>query len=284
MQTPLFSILIANYNNGRYLEECLKSVFNQTYSNWEIILIDDYSHDDISPAIYNKYKCDSKIHIYYNEKNFGCGFTKSKCIELANGEVCGFLDPDDLLVPHAIATLVAAHIKLPNCSLIYSNHFSCSEDMSIKGISNYVGPIPDGKSFLEVAGFQGSNVSQFAAFKRSSYLLTEGIDKHLKRAVDLDLYLKLEEAGRLYYINQPLYMYRQHAGGLSSFDNELRAEYWAWYVKIKAAERRNTNLEDVFEKLYRSRITQIKDRVKSSLEYKLGSFFVRPLRFLRKIF
>ena len=52
---PLFSVLVANYNNGRYLEECLKSIFNQTYKNWEIIIVDDFSTDN-SHDVYKKYQ------------------------------------------------------------------------------------------------------------------------------------------------------------------------------------------------------------------------------------
>ena len=92
---PLFSILIANYNNGKYLQACLDSVFAQTYTNWEIILVDDASKDKISSALYKKYDNHPQIHIFYNEKNKGCGYTKRRCVELGNGEICGFLDPDD---------------------------------------------------------------------------------------------------------------------------------------------------------------------------------------------
>jgi glycosyltransferase involved in cell wall biosynthesis len=44
MDQPLVSILVANYNNGQYLEECIESIFNQTYKNWELLIIDDCSN------------------------------------------------------------------------------------------------------------------------------------------------------------------------------------------------------------------------------------------------
>jgi glycosyltransferase involved in cell wall biosynthesis len=50
----LFSVLIANYNNGLYLEECLRSIFAQTYTNWEIVIVDDASTDN-SSNIYEKF-------------------------------------------------------------------------------------------------------------------------------------------------------------------------------------------------------------------------------------
>ena len=69
---PLFSILVANYNNGRYLQEAIDSILAQTYDNWEVILVDDKSTDD-SPVIYGKYASDSRFKIYYNDVNRGCG-------------------------------------------------------------------------------------------------------------------------------------------------------------------------------------------------------------------
>ena len=91
---PLFSVLIANYNNGKYLMDAIKSVYEQTYTHWEIILVDDASTDN-SHELYKELEKDERIRIFYNDENHGCGYTKRRCAELANGELCGFLDPDD---------------------------------------------------------------------------------------------------------------------------------------------------------------------------------------------
>lgn len=114
---PLFSILIANYNNGCYLQEAIDSVLAQTYPNWEIVLVDDKSSDD-SFEIYKKYKEDKRFHIYFNEENKGCGYTKRRCAELAQGELCGFLDPDDKLTPDALEVMVNEHGARAECSLV----------------------------------------------------------------------------------------------------------------------------------------------------------------------
>ena len=74
-QNPLFSILVANYNNGCYLMEAIESVYAQTYTNWEIIIVDDASTDN-SNELYEKLSQDNRIHVYYNDKNMGCAFTK----------------------------------------------------------------------------------------------------------------------------------------------------------------------------------------------------------------
>ncbi len=103
MSQPQFSILIANYNNGKYLEEALQSVFQQTCTDWEIVLVDDCSTDGLSEQIYAQYADDNRIHIYRNEKNMGCGYTKRRCAELATGKWCVYLDPDDMLRRDALS-------------------------------------------------------------------------------------------------------------------------------------------------------------------------------------
>ena len=204
-QLPLFSVLIANYNNGRYLQEAIDSVLEQTCENWEVILVDDKSTDN-SFEIYEKYKADSRFHIYYNEENKGCGYTKRRCAELAHGELCGFLDPDDALIPNALEVMVKAHTEHPECSLIYSTCYRYSGDRNAEmPIWDYIGAIPEESDFLI---YQKKLVSHFVTFKRSFYVKTIGIDSSLSAAVDRDLYYKLEEVGHLLYIPIPLYYYR----------------------------------------------------------------------------
>src|SRR4030043_677699 len=98
LKRPLFSVLIANYNNGKFLKECLQSIFSQTYSNWEIIIVDDASTDN-SLLIYKQYLNNNKIKICYNKKNKGVGYTKNKCVLYAKGDICGFIDSDDAIAP-----------------------------------------------------------------------------------------------------------------------------------------------------------------------------------------
>ena len=112
---PLFSVLIANYNNGKYLLEAIESVKAQTYTQWEVVLVDDGSTDN-SRELYSMLEQDSRIHVFYNEENKGCGYTKHRCAELAQGEFCGFLDPDDVLLPKALEVAVNAFHAHPQAS------------------------------------------------------------------------------------------------------------------------------------------------------------------------
>ena len=101
-----FSILIAHYNNYQYFTECYDSILKQTYQDYEIILVDDCSIDDSFEKIIELTKGNPKVKLFRNEQNSGVGLTKKRCIELASGEICGFVDPDDTLTENALKVIL----------------------------------------------------------------------------------------------------------------------------------------------------------------------------------
>ncbi|MFZ4771896.1 MAG: glycosyltransferase family 2 protein, partial [Ferruginibacter sp.] len=123
----LFSILIANYNNGRFFKDCYDSIIAQTYDNWEVIIVDDQSTDDSIAIISGLIKDDKRFKLFENEQNKGCGFTKRRCAELAAGDICGFLDPDDALMPDALALMMDAHQQNKELALVHSTFYFCDE-------------------------------------------------------------------------------------------------------------------------------------------------------------
>ncbi|MDR1679074.1 MAG: glycosyltransferase [Prevotellaceae bacterium] len=277
MNTPLFSILIAQYNNGNYLAKAIDSVKSQTYTNWEIILVDDFSTDN-SKNLYKQYESDDRIKIYYNDENKGCGYTKRRCAELANGELCGFLDPDDALTPDALEIMVEMHNTNPQNSLIGSCYWACNENLvpdwhSTKRI------VPEGYSYLTNAEHAPL---AFASYKNAFYKKTQGIDADLKRAVDLDLFLKLEEIAPLLYLDNILYYYRLHKTNIST-SGDYKGLFWHCLVITKACYRRGINPETVVNDLL---VKHMKFYVQNYLGVsQLGqkiSFFHRVKRKIKK--
>ena len=95
MEDNLVSIITPLYNSKKYIEETILSVLNQTYKNWEMLIIDDCSTDN-GVEIVNKYIGDKRIKYRKLEVNSGAAICRNKGIELANGEFIAFLDSDDL--------------------------------------------------------------------------------------------------------------------------------------------------------------------------------------------
>lgn len=286
-QKPLFSVLIANHNDGHYLQNAIDSILSQTYPNWEIIVVDDGSSDN-SLEIYKKYNSDNRFHIYYNEENKGCGYTKRRCVELANGEICGFVDADDRVTSDAIEIMVSAHVQKPQCSLIYSQFYYTDSQSNILSVSDHQCEIPKGETIL-TCNTLGA-VSHFATFKKEFYNRTEGIDDSLRIAEDLDLYLKLEEVGELYFISSPLYYYRVGTGNNTSLgqENYFKSNSSAFIAKVKAYQRRQLPIENfmyaALSSLYNKAFLDGQDVVRNTHSYKIGKIVITPFRFVAKLF
>ena len=238
----MFSILIAQYNNGRFFEDCYKSIIAQTYSHWEAIIVDDGSTDNSVEIMQKLIGGDTRFKLYINPENKGCGYTKKKCAEFPKGEICGFVDPDDTITETAIEEMVKKHLEFPDVSLIYSNFIFCDENLVPQKV-HYQKQAENGKKdFFNIE----REINHFVTFKNHFYNKTEGIDAYLQRAVDQDLYMKLYEVGKVFYLNRDFYLYRIHKGGISKYKNARKAYFWYWVGIISAARRRNINVEDLF--------------------------------------
>lgn len=93
---PLVSIITPSYNSSRFIEDSVRSVLNQTYNNFELIIIDDCSKDDSWQLIQELIKQDDRIQIYRLEQNSGAAMARNFGIQVANGKYLTFLDSDDL--------------------------------------------------------------------------------------------------------------------------------------------------------------------------------------------
>ncbi len=266
----LFSLLIANYNNGKFFKDCYDSIMEQTYGNWEAIIVDDGSTDNSEQIIKNIIGSNERFKFYKNDKNYGCGYTKRRCAELATGEICAFLDPDDALLPIALERMEIGYKNNPEVVLIHSSLFYCNE--ALDKVKEYTQAAAVNNSDMNFFNSDHS-VTAFAAFSRKAYLTTEGIDAYIKKAVDQDLYLKMFETGKFHFINEPLYLYRRHSNGISF--NMEKGRFWYWLVVMQAAKRRNIDIEELFIKTFEKRKTYERS-VKSigiNMFLKLTKFF-----------
>ncbi|CAM2888374.1 glycosyltransferase family 2 protein [Chryseobacterium flavum] len=206
-----FSILIANYNNGKYFRDCYNSLISQTYENWEAIIVDDASTDDSVDKIKSLIKDDPRFKLYHNTTNQGCGFTKRECMKYAEGEVCGYVDPDDALYPEALEKAVKEFTLKSNIVATYSQMMLCDDHLVPDKVFAGTKQVYNNRYFFNCP----IQFAHFFTFKKETYLKGSGINPALKSAVDQDLYLKILEYGEVKYIREPLYLYRLHSNGIS---------------------------------------------------------------------
>lgn len=215
----MFSILIANYNNGRFFTDCYHSIISQTYTDWEAIIVDDGSTDNSLEIIESLTRGDKRFKIFTNQENRGCGYTKRKTLEFASGEICGFLDPDDALEENALELSVKQYHE-NNIVATYSKITFC--DPKLKPVSDFkkIQPILNDQYFFNLP----IQIHHFFTFRKNIYDKTVGINPDLKSAVDQDLYLKILEQGDVSFIPVNLYLYRRHAEGISQHSSKIKAK------------------------------------------------------------
>ncbi|PST44819.1 glycosyl transferase family 2 [Riemerella anatipestifer] len=264
-----FSILVAHYNNYNYFLDCYKSIINQTHQNFEVILVDDCSNDGSLEKIQNLVKNDIRFKVFKNDENKGVGYTKRKCVELATGDICGFVDPDDAIIPSAIEKSIEKYLEKDTIVATHSNISVCDEKLNY--IRDFKGTrkVKNSDSFFFNIDF---SVNHFFTFKKLAYDKTSGIDNELTSAVDQDLYLKIYEQGNFAYINENLYLYRIHEKGVSQDKSKKDKLNHNWHkVLLNTLKRRKMS------RIYERNIDEINNLPKFLFE-KENSFLKKLIR------
>jgi len=262
---PKFSIVMANYNNARYLTQAVDSVLAQTFEDWELIIVDDGSTDDSVQCI-ERYLKDPRIRLVRHETNRGYTAALKTGIANVRSEYFGILDSDDALLPEAIETMYQWHRRLPEHGLIYSQFLYCDEQLEPQK-QGFCAPIPAGKTALEV-----NVVSHFKTFKLRHYLRTPGYDENILYAEDLDLVYKMEEVTKLKFIDRALYLYRSRPGSLSRDKTKINVAIMSRVkARLNALKRRavvsaRATGQD-FEHLFRQAVAQAKQHYPDVRQY-----------------
>ncbi len=106
MKEPLVSIITPVYNCERYLADTIESILSQTYENWELLLINDASHDGSSEIAKHYQSKDHRIHLFHLSSNSGAAVARNLGLTRATGKYVAFLDGDDLWKPQKLARQV----------------------------------------------------------------------------------------------------------------------------------------------------------------------------------
>ena len=123
----LVSIITPSYNSSKYIRETIKSVLSQSYSNWEMIIIDDCSIDNSIEIIKGYSEKDNRIKLIRMTKNSGPAIARNKGIEMAKGKYIAFLDADDLWLPQKIEKQIQ-FMKEKNLTVTYSSYHTIDEN------------------------------------------------------------------------------------------------------------------------------------------------------------
>lgn len=226
---PLISIIIPIYNAEKYIEETLRSVLNQTYKNWECIIVNDGSTDNTPNIIDEWIKKDERFKIFH-KKNEGLSMTRNFGIARANADYVAFLDSDDVWMPHHLSTLIESMLKYKvdvvfsfAYSLLRNNNYTTSPIMGNANNEKIVG-IQYGKECIE--NFLRNNKISPSFVLCNKYSLTKLESfSYFKKAEDYHTWIKMLCNGCVFYgLDLATGYYRVLTNSMSDADRNCTKE------------------------------------------------------------
>jgi glycosyltransferase involved in cell wall biosynthesis len=208
---PKVSVNICCYNSEKYIKETIQSVLDQTFNDFEVIIIDDGSRDKSAEII--KSFSDQRLKYYY-QNNQGLSSSRNRAIELSGGEYIALLDHDDLWNPNKLEKQIALFEKNPELALVFSNCYIISADGTISGTYFDINSPARGKVFDQL--ILRDFIPCLSAVIRKAVLIKTGLFRlDFKMAEEYDLFLRISKIAPIDYVDEPLASYRWHENNLS---------------------------------------------------------------------
>lgn len=210
MECPLVSVIVPAYNAEKYLPAAIESVLRQTYSGWELILVDDGSTDS-TPAICDKAVADDPRVRVVHKPNGGFSSARNAGVSVSTGKYLAFLDSDDMLAPTFMEIMVNVAVQ-EKVEIVASDHIP-SEDEPVFGKSGDKDVwCEDSMRIVEKILYQTSVVICSVWGKLYDRKLWENME--FRDGIgyeDLDIiYRVMLSVKKVAVVPQPLYFYRQH--------------------------------------------------------------------------
>lgn len=207
---PLVSIIIPTYNYGKYLTKAIRSCFEQTYKNLEIIVIDDGSTDNTHEVIMG---FSDKI-VYVFQQNSGVSVARNKGLELAQGEFITFLDADDYLTEDSVETRLNILLAYPDIGIVFSETYSQDADggnlsFSPTAYEDYVS-----EKFYEDLLIRHLRFQTSAAMMKSSLAKQFRFPTNLSNGEDIVYFTKIFFTTKAYFYVKPTIINRRHPDSL----------------------------------------------------------------------
>jgi teichuronic acid biosynthesis glycosyltransferase TuaG len=224
----LFSVIIPNYNMGRFIGEALQSIDAQSCSNWEIIVVDDCGPDDGTESLVRRFAGahqSNRVKFIRHTTNTGVSGARNTAIQEARGEFLAFLDPDDIWLPNYLSRYLKILNSDQTLDAISSPTIKFWDDAG-KIVRTVKNPLED----WQISNFPSSlGVSNFiqpssTVIRRSLVTKIGGFDvtPNLQHIEDYDLWIRAVQAGAKFkFINSYLTKYRKHSSAATAHDDKM---------------------------------------------------------------
>lgn len=226
----LVSIIMPSYNTGQFIRETIESVLKQTYSNWELIIVDDCSTDDTDDVV-RQYLADNRIRYIKNNVNCGAAISRNRALREAKGKWIAFLDSDDLWFPEKLEKQIR-FMESGNYHFSYTRYEEINED------SELLGTVVSGPSKITKIGmYNYCWPGCLTVMYDAEYVGLIQIED-IKKNNDYAMWLKVCKKANCHLLNETLAKYRR--GRTGSISSHNYKKLIAWHYKLfNEAEHKN---------------------------------------------
>ncbi len=218
----LVSIIMPSYNTGKYIQKTIQSVINQTYTNWELIIVDDCSTDNTDDVVM-QYLSDARIRYMKNGKNCGAAACRNRALREAKGRWMAFLDSDDLWENNKLAKQI--------CFMEQNNYlfsYTCYSEIDVNGKLNGV-TVAGPKRITKVGFYNYCWPGCLTVMYDASAVGLIQI-KDIKKNNDYAMWLKVCKKANCYLLNEKLAFYRR--GRTGSISSHSIMTMIGWHYKL----------------------------------------------------
>ena len=263
MSKPLLSIIVPIYNVEKQLNKCIESILNQTFTNYELILVDDGSPDKCGEICDEYEKKDKRVKVIH-KKNGGLSDARNAGLNIATGKYIGFVDSDDIIHPQM-------YEKLYNCINKYNSDivqckfkkFKKIEDIekSLNRHNESVEEYTNKEAIMDMIDNNKINVNTWNKLYKRELFENERFPKGKIHEDEFLTYKLIYKSNKVAYINEELYYYYQNDNGIMNGSNllkrldriealEERSNFFLKYGDKDLYDKSNTALFFALNKLY----------------------------------
>lgn len=217
----LVSIIMPSYNTGQFIGETIKSVQDQTYRNWELLIVDDCSTDNTDEVV-KQYLKDERIHYFKNEKNSGAAVSRNQALRKAKGRWIAFLDSDDIW--HSEKLKWQIHfMRKRNCYFSYTEYEEIDERSVPLGVV-VKGPRRVTKWAMYAYCWPGCLTVMY-----DRNVIGDVQIRDIRKNNDYAIWLKVCQKADCYLCPKVMARYRKRTGSIS---NHSYLELVKWHYKL----------------------------------------------------
>lgn len=218
------SIITPSWNSEKYIRRTIKSVQNQTYSNWEMIIVDDCSSDKTVEIVEEISLMDSRVRLLRQNANSGAAKARNRSLSESSGRYVAYLDADDIWKPTKLEKQIE-FMKAHNCG------FSCTSYEVIDDEGNSLNKEVHMLPSVDYVGFLTNNLLQTVGIMVDTAIVDKKylVMPDIRRRQDAATWLQVLKAGyKCYGIDEVLAEYRRAENSLSS--NKVKAVKGVWHL------------------------------------------------------